>query len=592
MVHCKKCKAQNPDDRRKCQRCGADLLPGHGIGTRMPILLFGFLVTAGTAYVAYYLFDLHGNFIVRAGTDIENPLIPEWLYWCGSPLLWGIAAIWFLIGSLYYGVRKTPFYERYRERAKHHVDLDVEQALADFSQALLLAPEKERAAILQERAKLYESLGRETEATRDRLAYTIESGAYQTGASTMSLLGLDEDQHKADRGTSERKLLVKEGKAVALGYCTKCENYVVLSQRLRCQTHSRTKGKAVRYVATGDIDQAKVELLQAHLEPKRRNWSNLVLRVLGVIILVVVAIYLVNWITSDRPATPSPNQPQATVTQVSAAPVRQIIFQEDRFSFEYPSNWQKITTTDIQTLLRTSLKGMQKNQYEYIGGVYTSGLDNCPSCGQIVVIVLKDPILPGSLSEEQFNQIRAESVEKMGDRLISIDKTDFGSMPAYELVHIGASRKTKLWELTVFPPEPGMVFVFSCSANINSYSEYANVFQRTMETLTINGEPRASPTIQSTSQLTATPTPVIQIQLDAIVLQPEINVRSGPSKEYQIIASLEKEAEIIAVGRTEDQTWLYIKTNESEGWIYSPLVKVYGSIDELPLKTPELPQDN
>jgi hypothetical protein len=335
-----------------------------------------------------------------------------------------------------------------------------------------------------------------------------------------------------------------------------------------------------------------VELLQAYLEPKRGNWSNLVLRVLGVIILVAVAIYLVTWITSDRPAASSPNQPQATVTQAAAAPVRQIMFHEGRFSFEYPSNWQKITDAEIPTLLRTSLKGMRKDQYNYLGGVYISGLDNCPSCGQIVVLVLKDPVIPGSLTDVQYNQIRSANEQKMGDRLISIQKIEFGSMPAYELVHIGASRTTKLWELTIFPPEPGAAYLFSCSADINAYPEYEDVFKRAMETLVINGEQRAAPSIQPTFQPTTTSVAVEKIQLDAIVLQPSINVRSGPGKEYQIVASLVKEDELIASGRNEDQTWLYIKTNETEGWIYSPLVKVYGSIDELPLKTPELPQDN
>ena len=61
--------------------------------------------------------------------------------------------------------------------------------------------------------------------------------------------------------------------------------------------------------------------------------------------------------------------------------------------------------------------------------------------------------------------------------------------------------------------------------------------------------------------------PADLVHLDAIVLQPVINVRSGPSKEYQIIASLEKEDEINAVGCNEDQTWLYIKKDEIEGWI-------------------------
>jgi len=59
------------------------------------------------------------------------------------------------------------------------VETDPEQAIADLSEAIKRAPEKQQAVLLQQRSEIYKKLGKEEDFLEDRLAYMESDGAYE-----------------------------------------------------------------------------------------------------------------------------------------------------------------------------------------------------------------------------------------------------------------------------------------------------------------------------------------------------------------------------------------------------------------------------
>jgi len=172
----------------------------------------------------------------------------------------------------------------------------------------------------------------------------------------------------------------------------------------------------------------------------------------------------------------------------TATPVPGVVtFEGDIFSFEYPSNWEVITEKEIDVLLDSSLKGLSPEGYDYIGGVYTGGVDGCRGCAHIVVVLLKDPNLTGTLTDEQYEQVKASYEDTMGPRLISIERTEVSGMPGVEVVNLGRSGDTKLRGVIIVPPEPGMAYSLSCLSHKDSFDDFEEVFARAIETLHLAG---------------------------------------------------------------------------------------------------------
>lgn len=269
MIQCLKCQSENTADREKCQECGADLLPGEGISDRLSNLVFGIVGGILSGIVAYLMIE----------SDIELPdcllISPQLclLTTIGAPIM-GIAS----------ALRKTPLYQRYATRARRHIELDPEQAIADFSQALEFAPEKEQAGLLKERATLYEKLGMEKEATRDELDYTSAEGAYAGGRGFARFFGADDDTYAAGVGEEDRKKMVAAGRVKALGYCSKCGSVVELNPKLRCPDHTSPKPKAVKFVLPDEVEAAIPEVLNEYTKERRtrRNIIIIVALVLSV----------------------------------------------------------------------------------------------------------------------------------------------------------------------------------------------------------------------------------------------------------------------------------------------------------------------
>lgn len=421
---------------------------------------------------------------------------------CASPAALGLFALSCLVGGFRWAFGRTKEYEKYLKRAERHVEAAPDQALADFTTALQLAPEKQKAQILKQRGELHSKLGDKEEALEDLSAYAVHPQAHK-GAKVMSeMVGVDLEQ--AAGGATERRIdglrsvLVQEGALQAVGYCKHCKDAVLLDENRGC-SRCGVQVKKARFVKPEETEAELAKLREEAAARRNRRRTGLIV---GGVILFVLAVCAGVSIWSGRMRkTTKEATPAAAVT---AAPTT---FAENIFSFEYPSNWELITEAHIPVLLETSLKGLKTGSYDYVGGVYIGGVEDRRGCAKIVVVVFRDPSLPGTLTDEHYQRVKAVTEKEMGSRLIRHRKIEVSSMPAAESVHIGKSRVTKLWDLIVVPPEPGIAYMVSCCSHKDSYDDFEPVFEQAIGTLKIRMATPATPTPSPTAISTPTQTP-------------------------------------------------------------------------------------
>ncbi len=95
--------------------------------------------------------------------------------------------------------------------------------------------------------------------------------------------------------------------------------------------------------------------------------------------------------------------------------------------------------------------------------------------------------------------------------------------------------------------------------------------------------PSPSPTNTSTATRTPSPSPTSAPFITVIeTLEESINVRTGPSTDYEVINALAPGEEAIVLGRNKPNTWWQVKVpNENEpddiGWVFADLVVFGGS---------------
>jgi hypothetical protein len=485
-VICPKCQAQNSPDRTTCSQCGAKLLPGRGILERIGYFAGGIVLVAAFVGLAWLFLQM----------EMAEALPPC----CASPVPLVLMALSGLVGTLRLAFGRVPEYEKYVERARRHIEPVPEQALADFTKALELAPEKKQADILKQRGELYSKLGRKEEALADLSAYAVSPQAHKGAKLVSEIVGVEMEEAAGTftKQTIEglQTALVREGALKVVGYCKRCKDAVGLDEDHRCSNCGR-RVKEPRFVKLQEreAELAKIREEAAALRRKRLIWL-----AVGGVVLFACALCVGMGMWSSRMRE---GQEEAKATAaVTAAPTT---FADNIFSFEYPSNWDRMAEEDIDTLLQTSLKGLRPGSYDYIGGVYTGGVGECRGCAQIVIVVMKDPALTGTLTDEQYERVRETAEEQMGSRLISHRKIEVSSMPAAESVHIGKSRQTKIWELIIVPPEPGVAYLFSCSSHKDSYADLEPVFERAIESLRIG---------EDALEATATPGPTPEPTVD------------------------------------------------------------------------------
>jgi hypothetical protein len=471
-VICAKCQAQNDPKATSCCRCGADLLPGGRWSERLGYLIGAVVLAAAFIVLARWL----GS---RAGA-------PQF---CASPAYLLLVALGVVVVGLRMTFGRTPLYERYLKRAQRHLEPFPEQALDDFTEALELAPEKQKPDIRKQRGKLYSKLGRAEPALRDLSAYAAAPrGAVGDGlVSTLTEFDMKGQADMATKAEIEKLQgeLVEQGLRKWVGYCKNCKDSVLLTAGRRCVRCGR-RARDARLVTPAALEEELTDLDAEHAAKKRRRWGlGAVLAVLLVALLVVASRDI---LAPQIPRVAAIARSAGATLASYTTRANTATFRDSVFAFEYPADWELVTEEQIPTLLETPLQDLSSSSYEYIGGVYTGGLEDRPGCAKMLIMVVKDPDLHGTLTDEQYEAIRAASSERMGARLISHRKSEVGSMPAAESVHIGVGGQSKWWEVIIVPPWPGQAYLFACCSHPDSYDEFEPVFQRAMETLRI-GEP-------------------------------------------------------------------------------------------------------
>jgi tetratricopeptide (TPR) repeat protein len=575
MIHCERCKTVNPSEQRHCQKCHRDLLPGEGILIRLSVLLISLTLTALGVWV-----------LVRMWQGQSLPNLD-----CAftSPVFWALLVVIAPISGLVYAIKPTPAHQKYLNRARRHLKLDQTQALADFNQAFELAPEKMRAAILKERASLYQSLGQNQQALRDQIASIQTEGAYQSAEGLAALAGMDKDVFAGQMKKNDLQALLRSKAAQAYGYCPKCRDVVELNEKMRCQRHTRARISDTRLAVPDDREMIRAEILDASRLRLRREKFRQVRVWLLVIVACIPAAYVLKigpfaYRSIETPAldesfsestdleslaTPSVlDESQAGAIQA----LEPFLFDQYGFSFEIPGDWQLITEEDYSALLNDSLKGMDASQLAYLGGAYTGGLGACASCGQVVIAVLNERSIQGELTEEQFQIIKQNQQQTMGERLISYEYVSVDGLPAAESHHNGRSGETRLWEYIIVPPTPGLVYLFSMSSLEDEYTNFEPVFQSIVATLQIQAEAEVlSPVVVEEDG-----------EVKAIVLIEALNVRASPNRQAAILGSIPKGQEVLVRGKNAAGDWLLIYLPElGEGWVSAPLVSLRASLEEL-----------
>ena len=508
---CPKCQARNDPTLARCSACAADLLPGRSRGDRLGTLVAGIVLAAAIMALAVFM----------ASRRAEVPL-------CASPLSLGAFALVLFFGALRYGLGRTLPYEKYLNRAERHLESAPEQALTDFTTALELAPDRIKTRILKQRGELLSRLGRTEQALADLSAH---AAAPEEGGAATLLSGVSEidikpstDQATLDEINRLEKQLVESGARQWIGYCQACRAAVNVDVNRRCARCGAPLAKT-QLVRPEESEGALAKL--DHEQARRRRKRLLTTGVAVVALLLCVVLPL----AAALPGLIQEARKQAAHggSLVGATPTRRaattssapVLFRQNVFAFSYPGDWWEITPAEVGVLLNTSLKGMKASQYSYIGGVFNEGLDNCKGCAQIVLVVATDPALTGTLTDEQYQDIRAASQKSMGARLLSHNKITLAGMPAVESIHLGLSGRSKLWEYIIVPPQPGVAYLLSCSSHPDSFTQFEPAFRQAVNTLRI-GEalPTAVPTLTPRSIRTGLPAPTVRPVARTYKVQP------------------------------------------------------------------------
>jgi len=167
------------------------------------------------------------------------------------------------------------------------------------------------------------------------------------------------------------------------------------------------------------------------------------------------------------------------------------------------SGWKRISEGEADAARKMlSLGGAAK----YVDGVYTGGLFTGRGLGLIVVMVIEDPRLPGTLTDAHFSQLKAAYERQMGSGLLSMEEAQVGSMSGVELELLQSGMR--IWLLLVFSGEEGRAYEFGCAASEGSFDDHLPVFERARSTLRIAAPTPVAPT-PPTPTAPATPSPTV-----------------------------------------------------------------------------------
>ena len=265
-IHCPKCKTKNPTNAVRCQQCGKNLLPGQGAGLRMLFLLF-FLILAGVcAYLMYW------NFIREGAPNPES-------FWL-NPVSLGMGILVSLILAFVLALRKIPPYKRYEMRSSRHLNLDINQSIADLTSSLELAPDNVKHSLLRQRRSLYQKIGDSTNTDRDRLALALDPNVWKDEGDFLSVFGgMDGGAFSWSMRRAAIDTLLSSSAVVALGYCPACKEVVELNKDKKCPVHPKIKIRDEELVIPADVAAGKLAVL-AKLEHKEAHLAKEITRLL------------------------------------------------------------------------------------------------------------------------------------------------------------------------------------------------------------------------------------------------------------------------------------------------------------------------
>jgi hypothetical protein len=284
--------------------------------------------------------------------------------------------------------------------------------------------------------------------------------------------------------------------------------------------------------------------------------------------------------TSSIRATEFPNtQPNSAdvVAQSSAVveEVTQVIFADHEVSFKYPSNWGVIDESGVETLLKGTMKGIEN--WEYIGGVYLNSPEDCLNCGHIVVYTVPLPEGFPGWSDEFYESIEQNNQNSMGERLLFHREIMIDDYPGWEVVYLGKSGRTKLWDQGLLPEGQDLLVMVSASAHPDRFDEFLPVFEQAFGSLSLYGA-------SASSENALEPVDETQQGIKGNVLGNQVRVRAGPDTDFNVLTGLSGGTEFIVMGRNEQGDWIKIEVpNGMAGWVSAELVHVPVPIEELPV---------
>ncbi len=102
--------------------------------------------------------------------------------------------------------------------------------------------------------------------------------------------------------------------------------------------------------------------------------------------------------------------------------------------------------------------------------------------------------------------------------------------------------------------------------------------------------PTATPTVPGGPSPTPSRTPTLSPVIVETTGDPDTNLRSGPSLDFDIIATLELGTQLPVIGRWLGYDWYLVQWEsapEGKAWVYKPLVQIIsGDITTVPAVTP------
>jgi tetratricopeptide (TPR) repeat protein len=164
MIQCSECKTMNSPELSVCTKCSADLLPGATRTQKLGAIggaVFFLILGAGLLIAAVSLFRQLGSGQEDFGRP--NGVIVLML------LVVAVGCFYFAFNRFKFSTATSSIDEKYYYRAKRHVGIDNDQAEADFTESIRLAPSLGSIGLLSnpksfvyrhERAIFYEKTGK------------------------------------------------------------------------------------------------------------------------------------------------------------------------------------------------------------------------------------------------------------------------------------------------------------------------------------------------------------------------------------------------------------------------------------------------